>query len=325
MARLPLSMFFVCLLACSAFGQPRLTIEDYEAESTGIRAALSNAAAASPTSDIRLIQATQPAPVVSAEGEGAGEANDGPDPGTDPSKVKRRFMLYNEYYNIQGTDYNFNTTTAAVVLPILGGGGSLGMYLPFTYAEIPSPPANPFGLGDVYSRLVLLPSKWDEFKGEWPFQNIIPVIGTDIYFPTADTTLVLNPAASRITTVSLGTRKYRLAPLIGFVWKASERWSVIPIYFQEMSVAGDPTAKTINQGKLRLFVQYQDPSGWYFKPEFQVVTYYSDNNRTELYIAPELGKIFKGETTFYVKPGYGFIRDAFNRNWGIEIGIRTMF
>jgi hypothetical protein len=55
------------------------------------------------------------------------------------------------------------------------------------------------------------------------------------------------------------------------------------------------------------------------------VTDYNDNNRTECYVAPEFGKVFKGGTTFYVKPGYGFIRNASNRDWGMELGMRTVF
>jgi hypothetical protein len=327
MARLSLGLLVVSLLTSSALGQSRLAIEDYESESTGIRAAIASADPAThPASDIELMQATQPAPSASGDGAaGAGGGGDAPDPGTDPSKAKRRFLFYHEYFNIQGTDNNFNTTTVAAILPILGGGGTFGVFVPFTYAEIPQPRANPFGLGDVYGRMILMPSTWDEFKGDWPFQKVIPIIGTDIYLPTADSTLVINPYASRVLSVSLGTRKYRLAPLVGFAWQVSERWSVIPVYFQDMSVAGDPTAKNINQGKLRLFVQYQDPSGWYFKPEFQVVTYYNDDNRTEIYVAPEVGKVFKGGSTFYIKPGYGFLRQDYNRNWGIEFGLRTLF
>ncbi len=266
----------------------------------------------------------QGGPSAGTAGQGGGEEG-GPDAGTDPSKAKRRFILYHEFYNIQGSGFNFNTTTANVTLPILGGGGTFGLNVPFTYAELPR--ANPFGLGDIYGRLILLPTTWEGFKEhcDWPFPRIIPVFGTDIYFPTADSTLALNPFAARITTVSLGTSKYRLAPLAGFVWKATERWTVIPIYFHDLSVAGDQRADSINQGKFRLFIQYQDPGGWYTKPEFQLVTDYHDHNRTELYIAPEVGKVLKGGTTFYVKPGYGFFRDDHNRNWGIEVGMRTTF
>ncbi|HET6573413.1 MAG TPA: hypothetical protein VFG68_07415 [Fimbriiglobus sp.] len=86
----------------------------------------------------------------------AGGAEGGPDAGTDPSRAKRRFQLYHEYYKIQGSGFNFNTTTASVTLPILGGGGTFGFNVPFTYAELPR--ANPFGLGDAYARLILLPS-----------------------------------------------------------------------------------------------------------------------------------------------------------------------
>lgn len=274
-------------------------------------------------------QATAPAAGGQAAAGGAGGGGDqggGPDAGTDPSKAKRRFNLFHEYYNIKGSGFDFNTTTMSVVLPILGGGGTLGVNVPFTYAELPQ--ANPFGLGDAYARFIFMPTKsvWFKEAGlEWPFHRVIPVVGTDIYFPTADTTLRLDRVASRITTVSLGTRKYRLAPLAGFVWQVSERWTLIPIYFHDLSVAGDQTAPSINQGKLRVFVQYQDPSGWYFKPEFQLVTDYTDNNRCDFYVAPEVGKVLGGGTTFYVKPGYGFIETTNNRNWGIEAGVRTTF
>lgn len=273
---------------------------------------------------IQLAQATAPG-AAAGRGEAAGGGEGGPDAGTDPSKAKRRFVMYHEYYKIQGSGANFNTTTASVILPILGGGGTFALNVPFTYADLPG--AKPFGIGDIYGRFILIPTTWDFFKERWcwPLEKVVPVIGTDIYFPTAENTLAINPFAARITTVSLGTRKYRLAPLVGFAWQVSERWSVIPVYFQDMSFAGDQSADSINQGKLRIFVQYQDPSGWYFKPEFQTVVDYNNDNRYELYVAPEVGKVFKGGTTFYVKPGYGFIRHDNNRDWGVEAGMRTVF
>ncbi|MCI0702203.1 MAG: hypothetical protein L0241_14055, partial [Planctomycetia bacterium] len=282
--------------------------------------------------DLFVIAAQGQAPaggVSGAEG-GAGRegGGDGPDAGTDPSKAKRRFTLYSEYYRIQN-GLSFNTTTANVTLPILGGGGTFGFNVPFTYTDVPAPAGNisAFGLSDVYARFIMLPTTWQAFKErcDWPFPNVIPVFGTDIYFPTAENNLLFNPLAARLITVSLGTQKYRLAPLVGFVWRPTERWSVIPVYFHDLSVAGNQNAASINTGKLRLFIQYQDPTGYYFKPEFQVVTDYNDNNRTEFYVAPELGKVFKGGTVFYVKPGVGFARSSLNRDWGIEAGIRTVF
>lgn len=266
------------------------------------------------------------APGGGAAGEGEGEAG-GPDAGTDPSKAKRRFNLYHEFYRFQN-GFSFNTTTATAVLPILGGGGTFGFNVPFTYADLPGPAGvSAFGLGDVYARFILLPTKWEWFKErfDWPFERVTPFFGTDIYFPTAENSLLLNPLAARLITVSLGTQKYRLSPLVGFAWRPTDRWSVIPVYFQDISVAGNQKAASINQGKLRLFVQYQDPSGYYVKPEFQVVTDYNDNNRTEFYVAPEFGKVFKGGTVFYVKPGVGFARSPNNRDWGLEFGMRTLF
>ncbi|WP_029629873.1 hypothetical protein [Zavarzinella formosa] len=275
------------------------------------------------------VQATRPAEEEGAAksggaAPGAEQGQGGPDAGTDPSKLKRRFTFYHEYYRIQN-GLSFNTTTLSATLPILGGGGSVGINVPFTYADLPK--AKPFGLGDVYTRFIFLPTKWEDVREvfEWPFKTVLPIIGTDVYLPTADSQLVLNPFAARLTTVSLGTGKYRLAPLVGFVWQAAERWTVIPIYFQDMSVAGDPAFQSVNQGKLRLFVQYQDPSGYYFKPEFQLVVDYNDHNRVDFYVAPEVGKVFKGGTVFYIKPGVGLLKDNVNRDWGFEMGMRSVF
>lgn len=324
------SLVVVVLASATSFAQPGTSwVETPPTADTGVLRMSDGNSFRLLADPVKLVQATAPAEGSHAAGGAGGQEGSGgggPDAGTDPSKAARRFMLFHEYYKIQGNGFNFNTTTAQVVLPILGGGGTFGLNVPFTYAELPR--ANPFGLGDIYGRLILLPTKWDLFKecgGEWPFKRVIPFFGTDIYFPTADTTLLLNPVAARVTTVSLGTQKYRLAPLAGFAWQVSERWTVIPVYFHDLSVAGNQNVDSINQGKLRLFVQYQDPSGWYLKPEFQCVTDYNDNNRSEFYVAPEVGKVFKGGTTFYVKPGYGFIRHDNNRDWGIEAGLRTTF
>lgn len=260
---------------------------------------------------------TAPAPA-------AGGSSSEPDSGNDPSKAKNRFNLYHEYYRIQN-GFNFNTTTAAVTLPIFAGGGSFTFHAPFTYAELPG--ANPFGIGDVYGRLILMPTKWDIFKQhcDWPFPKVTPIFGTEIYFPTAASTLARDPNGARIETLTLGTAKYRLAPFAGFVWSPAKDWLVIPVYIQDMSIAGDRTFDSINQGKFRLFVQYQNPQGWYMKPEFQVVTDFNNHNRVDMYLAPEIGNVFKGGTVFYVKPGLGLLRNAFARDWGIEFGIRTPF
>jgi hypothetical protein len=119
---------------------------------------------------VNLAQATAPAEGAAggggeggaAGGGGEGGAAGGPDAGTDPSKAKRRFNLFHEYYNIKGSGFDFNTTTMSVVLPILGGGGTLGVNVPFTYAELPQ--ANPFGLGDAYARFIFMPTKGVWFK-----------------------------------------------------------------------------------------------------------------------------------------------------------------
>ena len=46
---------------------------------------------------------------------------------------------------------------------------------------------------------------------------------------------------------------------------------------------------------------------------------------SHMYLAPEIGNVFKGGTVFYVKPGMGLLSNAVARDWGIEFGIRTPF
>ncbi len=244
------------------------------------------------------------------------------DAGTDPSKSSRRLNLYHEYYKIEN-GFSFNTTNAVISLPILGGGGSLTLTIPFTYAELPQ--VRPFGIGDVKVKVMLIPTLWPSLKSHWSHPRVIPFAGTEFGIPTADSTLRLDPAANRITTLSLGTGKYRLSVLGGAAWSAARRWLIIPLYQQETSIAGDPSFDDISQGTLRLFVQYQHPSGVYIKPEFQWVFDFKDDNRLDFYIAPEVGQVLRGATVVYVKPGFGLVDDPNNRNWGLEFGIRQKF
>jgi hypothetical protein len=72
-------------------------------------------------------------------------------------------------------------------------------------------------------------------------------------------------------------------------------WLVLPIYQQEISFAGDPSFDDSSQGKIRLFIQYQHfLTGAYFKPEFQWVVDFKDDNRLDFYIAPEVGQVLAG-------------------------------
>lgn len=162
--------------------------------------------------------------------------------------------------------------------------------------------------------MILLPTKWESMKGYWTHARVTPFVGIETFIPSADSTLRIDPESSHVTTLSLGTGKYRVNAIGGVAWALSRECLIIPLYSQERSSAGDPSFQDISQGKIRVFDQYQHRSGFYVKPEIQWVIDFEDDNRLDWYVAPEAGQVLRGGTVFYIKPGFGLVDDPKNRD-----------
>jgi hypothetical protein len=192
----------------------------------------------------------------------------------------------------------------------------------------PIAPSAVSGIGDILFRLFTIP--W--YKPDKTFKVLA---GVDLYVPSAQGELVFPNSSSALAFVSLGTGKYRAAPAAGFVWAPRPNMLIAPLYWYDVSFAGDPERSQVRLGKFKFFAMYAYPFGLYFLPELQVVSNYSSMpsevavllRRTDVFVRPEIGQVLsKDGTTFYLKPGWG-IDDPrpLNRKWGVEGGFRLTF
>lgn len=143
--------------------------------------------------------------------------------------------------------------------------------------------------------------------------------------PTAEQQLLELPSRNSFTNVDLGTGTFRLEPLMGAVFFLSKELFVVPLYAHDLSFAKKPGAISINRGTARVFVNYSLPRGYYVSSESQVLINYNNGNDLDVFQRVEVGKAFKNGTVFYVKPGVGVAPGPFNREWGIEGGVRFVF
>lgn len=294
---------FGLLFAGVAFAQqPELLRPDYTPPDAG-----------SPIDTLLPAQAQTPAAGPDQGGDG------GYDNGNDPSKVRKRFTFRTDTARFANA-LTVTTTTASAAFPILQEEklkANFGFDLPMNYYQVETPiNAVLYGIGDLKAQFVFVrPVN----------KTITAVFGTNIYFPTADRQLLELATPGRFTDANLGTGKFRFEPLAGLVFFLSENLFVIPFYAHDMSFAGDRTTPSINRGTARLFVNYSLPRGYYVSSESQVLINYNNGNDLDVFQRLEVGKAFKNGTVFYVKPGVGVAPGPFNREWGIEGGVRFVF
>jgi hypothetical protein len=214
-----------------------------------------------------------------------------------------------------------------VEMPFVNAQHNLGVLLP--PAEASEAPPAVSGIGDIMFRFFSVPW-YNESK------SFKLLAGVDLYVPSAQGALLFSPHTNSFTELQLGTGKYRLAPSLGFVWAVKPNLLIVPLYFQDFSVAGEPTRPAINFGKFRFFIMYAWPNRVYVLPETQVVTNYhrlplqfslSQRHHTEVFFRPEVGYVLnKDGTTFYVKPGFDVTEAGpLDRKWGLESGFRFRF
>ena len=241
------------------------------------------------------------------------------DTGNDPTIVRKRLTFRNEYIRF-GNGLGVNTTTLQTSFPILQEKTcklNFGFDMPLNYYEVEQPIAAALsGIGDMKAQLM-----WIKPLGD----QVTMLFGSNIWLPTAEQQLLQLPDIGVYTDVDLGTGKFRLEPLLGAVYFVSRKFFVVPLYAHDMSFAGKPQSPTINRGTARLFLNRTFEQGWYVSSETQFLINYANNNDLDTFQKFELGKAFSNGTVFYLKPGVGIAPDEFNREWGIESGIRFVF
>jgi hypothetical protein len=247
----------------------------------------------------------------SAGGEQAGN-------GTNPAENARRFVLRNEYLEL-GSGLVVNSTIARLNLPAFGKKGGIGFELPFNYYDPTQPNIGQFGgIGDI---------KMNASYNFWTSDSKKLTLfgGADFWAPTADSvTITRNPTNNQLSVQDIGTGKYRAAPYAGFVYAFSATRIFAPLYQHEFSFAGDSSRQTIHRGVVRVFFMNAWESGIYVLPEAQMIIDYTNINRLDVFLAPEVGYSWKG-TTLFGKPGFGINPGENNRYVGINFGLRQDF
>lgn len=241
------------------------------------------------------------------------------DNGNDPSKIRKRFTFRTDSARF-ANGLTVTTTIAQAAFPILQEEklkANFGFDVPINHYDVKQPLDTTFdGIGDLKANIIFVR----------PLNPMITaVFGSNLYFPTAAQSLLELPTPGRFTSVNLGTGKYRLEPLAGLVFFLSKNLFVIPFYAHDMSFAGDESALGINRGTARLFVNSSLPQGYYVSSESQFLINFKNDNDLDAFQRIEIGKAFKNGTVFYVKPGVGIAPGPFNREWGIEAGLRFVF
>ncbi len=315
MARCLLTVLAVFLGAGGAFAQP----VEARSPTESFRQSSSLPDAVSPLDTLIPAQAQSGAGGVPPAAGNPEQGGGGYDNGNDPTKVRKRFTFRSDTTRFANA-LTVTTTTASVAFPILQEEtlkANFGFDLPINYYEVERPIDTTLsGIGDLKAQFIFVRPVT---------KTVTAVFGNNVYFPTADRRLLELPTPSRFTDVNLGTGKYRFEPIAGLVFFLSENLFVIPFYAHDLSFAGDGNARSINRGTARLFVNYSLPRGWYVSSESQLLINYNSGNDLDAFQRLEVGKAFKNGTVFYVKPGVGIAPGPFNREWGIEGGMRFVF
>lgn len=297
--------FIQCLIAalCVLFAETRLVIgQSLEMESA-------------PTESTVELSAMDIGGLSDKPTEGQG----GYDSGNDPTIVRRRLTFKSDYIQF-ANGLVANTSTIQASFPILQEDEfklNFGFDLPMNYYDVETPISAIFsGLGDTKAQLM----------GIRPWSSRVTLLaGMNLWMPTADQQLLELPALGEFTSVDLGTGKYRLEPLLGGVYFASNRLFLIPLYTHDMSFAGKKNSPAIDRGTARFFVNYSLQKGKYISSETQFLINYNNDNDIDAFQRFELGKAFRNGTVFYAKPGIGIAPSDFNREWGMELGMRFVF
>ncbi|MGL4419048.1 MAG: hypothetical protein ACRCZF_00150, partial [Gemmataceae bacterium] len=241
------------------------------------------------------------------------------DNGNDPTKVRKRLTFKSDYTRF-ANGLGVSTTTLQASFPILQEAklkANFGFDVPLNYYEVKNPiDAILTGVGDMKAQVVFVRPATE---------RVTFVFGTNLWLPTAEQQLLRLPNPSDFTAVDLGTGLFRIEPLVGAVFFISPELFIIPFYAHDLSFAGKREAKSINRGTARLFVNYNLPAGYYVSSETQFLINYANENDLDAFQRLELGKSFKNGTVFYVKPGVGLAPGPFNREWGVEAGLRFVF
>ncbi len=224
--------------------------------------------------------------------------------GTDPRDFGRRLQIQNEFVELkEGAKIN---TMKVVVSNFLGlkGGFNPTIEIPLIYRDQHAQGSGSvFGLGDVLFRGM--------FKKPAD-KRLTLIYGGELRLPSA-------------TEDALGTGKWIASPMLGFVSALNKTDIFAPMYFHDVSLAGDGHRKDVNKGRFRIFAKKTISKNFYILGEGQFVIDYENDNETELLLTADFGAIFAGGTILTIMPGVGINPGPGEREWGVTFSHKKYF
>ncbi len=224
--------------------------------------------------------------------------------GTDPRDFGRRLQIKNEFFELK-EDVKINSTKV-VVNNFLGLRGAFNptVEIPLNYYDRSDQGSgSEFGLGDILFRGMFKKSA---------NKRLTLVYGGELKLPSA-------------TEDVLGTGKWIASPMVGFVYALNKTDIFAPIYFHDVSLAGDGSRKDVHAGRFRIFVKKTISKQFYVLGEGQLVIDYENDNETELFLTADFGTIFEGGTILSIKPGIGIDPEPGQREWGLTLSYKKYF
>lgn len=215
-------------------------------------------------------------------------------------------------------------------LPHIGPDPGRGGGLPF--ADLLEDDGDVTGVGDLNLRFFLRPEQWEwRFWGGEKSASVMPVL--EATFPTAtedllgDESMILSPGVTYVTDMPfesppLGLGFLALMNFYDFdIFKDNSRSHTSRFrgrWFWMQPLSMPAFMKDPNDADYHFF----DLSGLYLLTEAQPVYDFRESDFS-FWVGPELGKIVKEGTIFYIKPGWGIDNDnPGDREFTFEVGVR---
>ena len=177
--------------------------------------------------------------------------------------------------------------------------GRFGVNVELPLARFEAPVGSRNGIGDMNVR----------GRAQWKKGRAVFIGGAEIVLPTA-------------SADALGLGKVQLNPVAVGVYAFSRSVFAAGIAKHFFSIAGDDERAPVRQGQYRALVAYSSPKGWWLLGDPQLWVDFDQDNRTELALEVEAGKMVAPTVGVWVRGG-GHAAGSWNRqDWTVSGGIR---
>lgn len=217
--------------------------------------------------------------------------------GVNPADNLTKFEILPKFSMVDdGGDISVSTMTFKYDRAFQGIYG-LNFELPVAYFD--SPFVDEFGIGDFNIR-----ARYQHRADNWTF-----IAGAETVLPIA-------------SDDTLGSGKYQLNPTIVGVYAFSQQTFAAVVAKHLFSIGGESDRADIVQGQYRCILAHTTPSGWWFLADPQLWADYDNDNRLQLSLDLEVGRMINPSTGVWLRGGSRITGDWDKEDWSISAGIR---